>query len=40
LLSLIEEKLEEQSKVEKMTQEQVTEWIETRVRKLETTRQK
>lgn len=35
LLALIEEKLEEQSQVEKMTEEQVTEWIKTRVRKIE-----
>lgn len=34
LLALIEEKLEAQSKAEKMTEEQVTEWIKTRVRKL------
>ena len=35
LLALIEEKLEEQSQAEKMTEEKVTEWIETRVRKIE-----
>ena len=35
LLALIEEKLEEQSQAEKMTQEKMTEWIKTRVRKLE-----
>jgi DNA-binding NtrC family response regulator len=40
LLALIEEKLKEQSHAEKMTEEQVTEWIETRVRRLETNRQK
>jgi len=35
LLELIEEKLEEQSQAEKMTEENVTEWIKTRARKLE-----
>jgi DNA-binding NtrC family response regulator len=35
LLALIEEKLEEQSQAEKMTEEKVTEWIKTRARKLE-----
>ena len=35
LLALIEEKLEKQREAEKMTEERVTEWIETRVRKLE-----
>ena len=35
LLTLVKEKLEEQLQAEEMTQEQVTEWIETRVRKLE-----
>jgi len=35
LLALIEEKLEEQSQAEKMTEERVTEWIKTRARKLE-----
>lgn len=35
LLALIEEKLEEQRQAEKMTEEKVTEWIKTRVRKLE-----
>jgi len=35
LLALIEEKLEEQSQAEKMTEENVTEWIKTRVRKIE-----
>ena len=39
LLALIKEKLEEQSKTEKMTEEKVTEWIKTRVRKLENERQ-
>jgi len=34
LLALIEEKLEEQSRAEKMTEEKVTEWIKTRARKL------
>lgn len=40
LLALIKEKLEEQKQVEKMTEEQVTEWIKTRARKLEDERQK
>jgi len=35
LLTLIEEKLEEQRQAEKMTEEKVTEWIKTRARKLE-----
>ena len=35
LLALIEEKLEEQSQAEKMTEEKVTEWIKTRARKIE-----
>jgi DNA-binding NtrC family response regulator len=35
LLTLIEEKLEEQRQREKMTEEKVTEWIKTRARKLE-----
>jgi DNA-binding response OmpR family regulator len=35
LLALIEEKLEKQSQAEKMTEGKVTEWIETRVRKIE-----
>jgi len=35
LLALIEEKLEKQSQAEKMTEEKVTDWIKTRVRKLE-----
>ena len=37
LLALIEEKLEEQRRAEKMTEETVTEWIKTRVRKIELT---
>ena len=40
LIALIEEKLEEQSQAEKMTQEKVTEWIVTRVRKIEHENQK
>lgn len=35
LLALIEEKLRQQSQTEKMTEEQVTEWIKTRARKIE-----
>jgi two-component system response regulator HydG len=35
LLALIKEKLDEQSQAEKMTEEKVTEWVKTRVRKLE-----
>jgi len=35
LLALIEEKLEEQSQAENMTEEKVTEWIKTRARKIE-----
>jgi DNA-binding NtrC family response regulator len=35
LLELIEEKLERQSEAEKMTQDKLTEWIKTRVRKIE-----
>lgn len=35
LLALIEEKLEKQSKTEKMTEEKVAEWIKTRARKIE-----
>jgi len=35
LLALIEEKLKNQSQAEKMTEEKVTEWIGTRVRKIE-----
>ena len=38
LLALIEEKLEEQSQAETMTEENVTEWIKTRVRKIECAR--
>ena len=34
LLDLIEEKLDEQSEAEKMTEEKVTEWIKTRARKI------
>ena len=40
LLALIEEKLEKQREAEKMTEEKITEWIETRARKLEATSQK
>ncbi len=40
LLTLIEEKLQEQSQTEKMTEEEVTEWIKTRVRKLQHESQK
>lgn len=40
LLALIEEKLEKQSQAEKITQEKVTEWVKTRVRKLEDKNQK
>jgi DNA-binding NtrC family response regulator len=40
LLALIEEKLEEQSQAEKMTEDKVTEWIKTRARKLENESQK
>jgi len=40
LLELIEEKLEEQSQAEKMTEGKVTEWIKTRARKLESDIQK
>lgn len=35
LFALIEEKLKKQREAEKMTEEKVTEWIKTRVRKLE-----
>jgi len=35
LLALIEEKLEKQREAEKMTEKKMTEWIKTRVRKLE-----
>jgi len=37
LLELIEKKLVEQSEAEKMTQEKITEWIKTRVRKTKET---
>lgn len=40
LLTLIEEKLQEQSQAEKMTEEKVTDWIKTRARKLEDENQK
>ena len=40
LLALIEEKLEEQSQAEKMTKDKITEWIKTRIRKLEDDSQK
>jgi len=40
LLALIEEKLEEQSQAEKMTENKVTDWIKTRARKLEDENQK
>jgi len=40
LLALIQEKLEEQRRAEKMTEEKVTEWIKTRARKLEHDMQK
>ncbi len=36
LLALIEEKLEKQREAEKMTEQKVTKWIKTRVRKIET----
>jgi len=35
LLSVVEEKLKEQEQADRMTEEKVAEWIETRVRKLE-----
>jgi len=35
LLALVQEKLEEQSQAEKMSEEKVTEWIKTRVHKIE-----
>jgi len=35
LLNLIQEKLEEQSQTEKITEEKVTKWIKTRARKIE-----
>jgi len=40
LLALIEEKLEKQREAEKMTEKKMTEWIKTRVRKLEDDSQK
>jgi len=40
LLALIEEKLEKQSQAEKITEEKVTEWVKTRVHKLEDKNQK
>jgi len=40
LLALIEEKLQDQSQAEKMTEDKVTEWIKTRARKLEHQSQK
>jgi DNA-binding NtrC family response regulator len=40
LLALIEEKLEEQSQAEKMTEDKVTEWIKTRAQKIEHESQK
>ena len=40
LLALIKEKLKKQSQAEKMTEEKITEWIETRARKLEAISQK
>lgn len=40
LLALVEEKLKEQNNAERMTQEKVTEWIKTRVRKLENDKQR
>jgi DNA-binding NtrC family response regulator len=39
LLALISEKLEEQTRAEHMTEEKVTDWIKTRVRKLKDTSQ-
>jgi len=38
LIKLVEEKLEEQREAEKTTHEKVTEWIKTRVRKIEAER--
>jgi len=35
LLKVVEKKLKEQEEAEKMTQDKVTKWIETRIRKLE-----
>jgi DNA-binding response OmpR family regulator len=40
LLALIKEKLEKQSQAETMTEDKVTDWIKTRVRKLEDRNQK
>jgi DNA-binding NtrC family response regulator len=40
LLALIKEKLEKQGQAETMTEEKVTDWIKTRVRKLESRNQK
>ncbi len=40
LLALIDEKLGEQSKAEKITEEKVAEWVKTRVRQLEPERHK
>jgi len=40
LLKVVEEKLREQEEIEKITQGKVTEWIKTRVRKLEKAHQK
>jgi len=40
LLALMQEKLQKQSQAEKMTEENVVEWIKTRARKLETDSQK
>ncbi len=39
LLALVEEKLKEQNNAERLTQEKVTEWIKTRVRKLKNDKQ-
>ena len=36
LIKVVDEKLREQEEAEKMTQKRVTEWIKTRIRKLET----
>lgn len=38
LLRVVEEKLKEQEEAEKMTEEKVTEWVKTRIRKLESER--
>jgi len=40
LLKVVEEKMKEQEEAERMTEEKVKEWIETRVRKLERKRRK